>query len=498
MSDARALRLEGISKAFSGRPALDDVSLTVTPGRVHALVGENGAGKSTLIRVACGLLAADAGTVSAGDARLRRGDAHAASAAGVGVVHQHFMLVEPMTVAENVVLGAEPGRGPGGFVLDRARARAAVRELSTRYGLAVDADARVETLTVGERQRVELIKVLHRGARYVLLDEPTAVLSPTEITGLLEVIRGLVRAGAGVLFVSHKLDEVLAVADDIIVLRRGKVALHRARADTNADEIARAVVGGEVPRVERSAETPRPEGEGLGVDAARARGLRDVSLRVAPGEIVGLAGVEGNGQRPLAQAIAGITPLDGGVVRIAGIDASVWSIAERRAHGLGYVPEDRERGGLFPTLSITENLALGDPRVVTRSLGLVPRGARDEARALITRFGIRPDDPDALVGHLSGGNAQKVLIARELSRTLRALVVAQPTRGIDLGAAVEVQRAIRRARDAGVAVLLVSSDLDEIRTLSDRVAVMRGGAIVADMSVNEATDERLGPLMVGQ
>ena len=498
MTNEKALSLDAISMSYGTRRVLENVSLAIAPGRVHALVGENGAGKSTLIRAACGLIAPDNGSVSVDGARLRRGDARAASHAGIGVVHQHFMLVEPMTVAENVALGAESTRGPFGLFLDRPKSRAAVRELGKRYGLVADPDARIETLAVGERQRVELLKVLHRGARFVLLDEPTAVLSPTEIDALLEVIRGLVRGGAGVLFVSHKLDEVLAVADEITVLRRGRIVLHRARNETDADEIARAVVGGEVPRVEASERSLPREGTGIAVESVRTTGLRDLSLRVAPGEIVGIAGVEGNGQRPLAQAIAGLMPLSAGRIRVGDHDVSNWSVSRRRSEGLGYVPEDREATGLLAALSIAENLALGDPRTVTRSLGLVPHDTRDRARMLIAQYGIRPDDPNAVVGSLSGGNAQKVLIARELSRSLKALVVAQPTRGIDLGAAVEVQRAIRRARDQGVAVLLVSSDLDEIRTLADRVAVMRGGELVAEMPVSEASDARLGPLMVGE
>jgi simple sugar transport system ATP-binding protein len=494
LTNTDGLSLRGISKSYGECHVLHDVVLDVAPARVHALVGENGAGKSTMIRVACGLVAADKGDVFVRGHVVRSGDARAASRAGIGVVHQHFMLVDTMTVAENVVLGAEPRRF--GFVVDRERARCAVKDLSAKYGLAVEPDAVVESLAVGERQRVELLKVLYRGARYVLLDEPTAVLSPNEIAALLDTIRGLVRGGAGVLFVSHKLDEVMAVADDVTVLRRGRVVLRTLRSETDAGAIARAVVGGEVPRVEHSAKPPR-EGEGLVVESISADIVRDLSLRVAPGEVLGIAGVEGNGQRTLAQAIAGLTRITRGSIRIGGRDIADASVDDRRRDGLGYVPEDREGTGLLPTLSITENLLLGDPANATRAWAMLPRDAEKQARESIARFAIRPDDPHVPVGSLSGGNAQKVLIARELTRSLRALVVAQPTRGIDLGAAVEVQRAIRRARDEGVAVLLISSDLDEIRTLSDRVAVMRGGRLVAEMPVAEASDARLGPLMIG-
>jgi simple sugar transport system ATP-binding protein len=415
----------------------------------------------------------------------------------VGVVHQHFMLVETMTVAENVALGQEPRRGPFGLLFDRRRARDEVRALGERYGLRVDPDARVEALAVGERQRVELLKVLYRGARYVLLDEPTAVLSPGEIHGLLEVIRGLAAGGAGVVFVSHKLDEVLAVAHEVTVLRRGRVVLAKPRGETDAAELARAVMGGEVP--EEPPRRARLEGgrAGLSLERVRAPGLREVSLTVAAGEVVGVAGVEGNGQRALAHAIAGLLELEGGRVCIGGEDAAGWSIAARRARGLGYVPEDREGTGLLGALSIAENLALGNAEVATGRGWLALGALREQARAVISRYGVRPADPDAPVASLSGGNAQKVLIARELGRSLRALVVAQPTRGVDLGAAVEVRAAIRRARDEGVAVLLVTSDLDELRALADRVVVMRAGALVGEMSVDEATDARLGPLMVG-
>ena len=491
------LALEGVSRSCGGRLVLDSVSLSVKAGTVHALVGENGAGKTSLIRIACGLVASETGAVKVDANTLAAGNARDASRHGVGVVHQHFMLIDTMTVAENVALGAEPTRGPGGIVVDHESVRRSVRELAQRYGLPVDPDARIETLSVGQRQRVELIKVLYRGARYVLLDEPTAVLSPNEIDGLLDMIRGLTAAGAGVLFVSHKLAEVMAVADEITVLRRGKMVLRAARNEVDASAIARAVVGGEVPHEERAAAPPR-EGNGLAIEALQGEGLRSISLRVAPGEVVGVVGVEGNGQRQLAQSIAGLNRAQNGSVRIGDDDITRSSVDARRKRGLGYVPEDREGSGLLPNLSIAENLALGDPGFATRVFGFLSRSTTQRARAAIERYEIRPAEPDAAVGTLSGGNAQKVLIARELSRELRALVVAQPTRGIDLGAAVQVHRAILAARERGVATLLVSSDLEEIRLLADRVVVMRSGAIVAEMPVAEATDARLGPLMVGE
>ena len=493
------LVLANLTRRYGARLVLDDVSLDVTPGRVRALVGENGAGKSTLIRVACGLLAPESGTVQIDGVALPAGDARAANLRGIGVVHQHFMLVDTMTVAENVALGHEPRRGPFGLLLDHARARAEVRALGERYGLRVAPDAIVGDLAVGERQRVELLKVLYRGAKFVLLDEPTAVLSPNEIAALLDVIRALVNGGAGVLFVSHKLDEVLAVADDVTVLRRAKRVLHKLRSESDAGEIARAVVGGDMPVSARDdvAVSIEDEGPGLQLDNARTLGLRDVTIAVRRGEVLGVAGVEGNGQRPLAHAIAGLTDLDSGTVRLDGENATQWSIAKRRARGLGFVPEDREATGLLAQLSIAENLALGKESVATGVARLSRTAIVGSAREVIEQYGIQPPDPEARVSALSGGNAQKVLIARELSRPLRALVVAQPTRGVDIGAAVEVHNAIRRARKSGVAVLLITSDLDELRALSSRVIVMRGGAVVGEMPVGEATDARLGPLMIG-
>lgn len=494
------MRLEGIAKQYGARAVLQNVTLTVAPGRVRALVGENGAGKSTLIKIACGLVVPDRGRVVVDGRVLPPGDPRAATARGIGVVHQHFMLVETMTVADNVVLGHEPRRGPFGLLFDREKAREQVRALGERYGLRLEPDARVKDLSVGERQRVEVLKVLYRGARYVLFDEPTAVLSPGEIQGLLSVIRGLVQAGAGVVFVSHKLEEVLAVADDVTVLRRGRVVLDRPRSDTDAVQIARAVVGGDVfsesVRTARDGTSVR-SCAGVQVERIRTRRLVDVTLSVAAGEVLGVAGVEGNGQRDLARAIAGLEPLQAGTIRIGGEDVGRWTVAERRSRGLGYVPEDREGSGLLGDLSIAENLALGSANLATGSDWVSPSTLREAARRRIEQFGIHPADPDTKVANLSGGNAQKVLVARELSRPLKVLVVAQPTRGVDIGAAVEIRAAIRRARDEGVAVLLITSDLDELRQLSDRVVVMRAGKIVGEMPVTEASDERLGAWMVG-
>ncbi len=492
-----SLEIRGLTKSYDGRTVLEDVSLTIERGRVHALVGENGAGKSTLIKIACGLVGADTGEVSVDGRVFPTGVAREASAHGIGVVHQHFMLVEPMSVSDNVVLGHEPRRGPFQWFVDRSEARSRVRRLSEKHGMHVDPDARIETLGVGERQRVELLKVLHRGAEFVLLDEPTAVLSPREIQSLLGTMRALAATGTGVLFVSHKLAEVLAVADEITVLRRGRRVLHSAVADTNADALARAVVGADPPAPAPARSTAIGDDCRLELRRVCARGLRDFDLTLRAGETVGVAGVEGNGQRDLAEVIAGLTSCESGTLVLDGKDVSRWSVLQRRDAGIGFVPEDRETGGLLADLSIAENLALGDPATAGRLRLLSPARIRDRASIAIEKFGVRPPDPWAIVRTLSGGNAQKVLLARELARTLRVLVVAQPTRGVDISASAEIHTALREARDRGVAALLISSDLDELRALCDRVIVLRSGQIAGSLAASDADDERLGPLMVG-
>ncbi len=492
------LRAQGLRKAYGDCVVFDGVSLTLTPGRVHALVGENGAGKSTLIRCLCGLVAPDEGTISLDDAELPRGDTRRALAAGIGVVHQHFMLAEALTVAENVVLGAEPRRGPGGLLLDRPAMDARVRSLGEARGLPVDPNARVSTLGVGERQRVEILKVLHRGATVVLLDEPTAVLSPTEVTGLLTSIRAMAQQGSAVLLVSHKLDEVFATADEITVLRRGKVVLSSAITETTREAVTTAVIGDG----QHVGSGGAPTGDVAGDVVLSLRGVRgggagpfDVTLRA--GEVLGVAGVEGNGQRALLELIAGLRPCEAGTITLAGADITTEGVAARRARGVGFVPEDREGSGLFGALTVAENLALGDVAVATRGGRFDGAKARAEATAAIERFDVRPSDPDAAVSSLSGGNQQKVLVARELARATRVLLVAQPTRGVDLLAAAVIREALGSLRAQGVAVVLVTSELDELRALSGRVMVLRSGAIVGEVPVAEATDAVLGAWMVG-
>lgn len=491
------LTATGLRKAYGDCVSLDGVSLTLQPGRVHALVGENGAGKSTFIRSLCGLTAPDEGAVFVDGAELPRGDTRRALAAGIGVVHQHFLLAEALTVGENVVLGAEPRRGPGGILLDRAAIDARVRALAADADMPVDPAARVGALGVGERQRVEILKVLHRGATVVLLDEPTAVLSPGEVEGLLSTIRAMAAKGAAVLLVSHKLDEVFAVADEVTVLRRGKSVLTAEIASTTREEVTAAIVGG-AAGVTPGEATEAPAGdEVLALRGVRGRAAGPFDLRLRAGEVLGVAGVEGNGQRALLELIAGLRACEAGSVHLAGADVTTEGVAARRARGLGFVPEDREGAGLFGALTVAENLALGDVAVATRGGPFDAAAARAAATAAIERFDVRPSDPDALVSSLSGGNQQKVLMARELSRATRVLLVAQPTRGVDLQASAVIREALRGLRATGVAVVLVSSELDELRALSHRVMVLRGGRIAGEVPVAEATDATLGRWMVG-
>ncbi len=511
MSAGAAIELEGITVRYGAVVANRDVSLAAAPGEVHAIVGENGAGKSTLLRAVQGLAPIASGHVRVRGEEIARPSPASMIARGVGMVHQHFLLVEALGVAENVVLGCEPvargGLASALGVLDRTRAEAEVAALAERFGWAIDPRAGVADLSVGERQRVEILKAMHRGARVLLLDEPTAVLTPPEVAELFRLLRALREDGGTVLLVTHKLDEVMALADRVTVLRRGEVVARYARAEASAERIASAMVGGAPEAAigeawrEATLGEVRLELRDLTVtrDGGR-RALDGVSLAVRAGEIVGVAGVDGNGQAELCAAIAGLEKAARGELRLDGVDVTRATAAARRRRGLGYVPDDRQRLGLLLDSSVAENLMLGREEAYARAAGLDrARLAAAAARAL-EDFDVRPAGAATVAAPmraLSGGNQQKILVARELLRAPRVLVAAQPTRGVDLAAAARIHRQLLRARDAGCAVLLLSAELDELRALSDRVAVLHRGHLVATLARADATHERLGALMTG-
>ena len=494
------LELQGITKRFGSLVANDHIDLVIEPGQIHALLGENGAGKTTLMNVLYGLLHPDEGEILIDDRPVSFRSPGDAIKAGIGMVHQHFMLVPVFTVAENVTLGAEPTRGLG--LLDRRRARREVRELSERYGLNVDPDAYVEYLPVGSQQRVEIIKALRRDASVLILDEPTSVLTPGETEDLFRVIRELKAGGRSIVFISHKLKEVQAIADTITVIRRGRVVGERPPTATDA-ELAALMVGRPV-ELKVTKDVARPGATVLdvgGVSAIDDHGqtaLNDVSFEVKAGEILGVAGVQGNGQTELCEALIGLRPVTAGSVLLDGKDLTQATPRDRLRAGFGYVPEDRQEDGLVSDFSVAENLVLDvydrPPFASGIALNLDAIGAN--AKTLVTEYDVRTPSPQQRVGALSGGNQQKVIIAREMSRDLRLLLASQPTRGLDVGSIEFVHRRIVEERDRGVAVLIVSSELDEIYALADRIAVMYEGKIVAFRPASVPVEE-LGLLMAG-
>ncbi len=466
-----------------GVHAVAGVDLDVFPGEIHALCGENGAGKTTLASIAAGKLKATGGTVVA----------HG----NVGLVHQHFELVDRLRVWENVVLGREPHRGAE---LDRAAARAEVEKLSREYGLAVDPDAVIESLPVGIAQRVELLRELARDPAVLILDEPTAVLAPAEIDALFATVRALAARGTAVLIITHKLQEVVAHTSRITVMRAGKVVARLETAQTNVDDIARAMVGGELPELAARLETaPKPALAVRGVSAGESSlAVRNASFEVHGGEIVGVAGVEGNGQSALADAIAGVIPYLGSI-ELDGVALPVGDPARRIAQGIRTIPQDRRREALVLSWSIVDNVALGDQRRPSLRKGVtVDRGAaRELAKRIVERFDVRTPSVDTSVSELSGGNQQKVVVGRALAHDPKFLLVYQPTRGIDVGAAALVQSRLIEARNAGVAVFLISFELDEVLALSDRVIVMYRGAVVGTFERGALDRARIGSLMAG-
>jgi general nucleoside transport system ATP-binding protein len=502
MADERpVLELRGITKRFPGVVADDHIDFDLHDGEVHALLGENGAGKSTLMNIVYGLYHPDEGEIRINGEPVRIHSPKDAIARGIGMVHQHFMLIPVMTVAENIVLGQEPTKAGG--LLDYAAARSRVADLSRQFGFAMKPDARVANISVGQQQRVEILKALYRDADILILDEPTAVLTPQEANELFEILRTLAREGMSIIFISHKLNEVLEIADRITVLRRGKKIDTVPRAGATEEGLARMMVGREVLlRVEKGPATPGEPlltVEDLSVLSDLDLGaVNEISFDVRRGEIVGLAGVDGNGQSELVEALSGLRKVEAGHVRLEGRDVTGASAHTVLQAGLGHIPEDRQRRGLVLNFSLAENLALHDyDREPNSRFGwLFPRRLLQRARAILQQFDVRGGGPQTLAASLSGGNQQKVVVGREIARDPRVLLAAQPTRGLDVGAIEFVHRRLIEARDAGAAVLLVSLELDEILSLSDRILVIYEGKIVGEYSP-EVSEETLGLAMTG-
>jgi simple sugar transport system ATP-binding protein len=493
-----ALELRGITKHYGALTANDAVDLELRRGEIHALLGENGAGKSTLMNVVYGMARPDAGEILIGGRTVTVESPRDAMAQGVGMVFQHFMLIPVMTVAENLVLGAEPRRRG---LLDIAAARERCRELSERHGLRVDPDARIADVSVGQQQRVEILRALDRGAQILVLDEPTAVLTAQETAELAAVLRNLRDAGTSIVFITHKLHEVLEIADRVTVLRRGKVVGTVDTAGADEASLARMMVGRDVVlRVEKEPAKPRePVLEVEDLRAVDDRGLPAVdgiSLQVRAGEIVAVAGIDGNGQGELIDTISGLRHVASGRVRVKGRDITGWDPRRVREAGVGHIPEDRHRRGLVLDFTLAENLALRDYRQGTRFGLLSPRRMLARARGLLEEFDVRGGDSGTPARSLSGGNQQKVVVAREISGDPDLLIAAQPTRGLDVGAIEFVHRRLLAERDAGKAVLLLSLELDEVRALADRILVIYEGRIVGELPPT-ASDEELGLLMTG-
>ena len=499
-----AVDMRQITKKFPLVLANDNVDFTVQQGEIHALVGENGAGKSTLVNILYGLLRPDRGTIRINGKAVRLSDPGDAINLGIGMVHQHFMLIPPFTVAENVVLGQEPSIGG---IVDISRANEIVRELSTQYGLKVDPTSKVETLSVGIEQRIEIIKVLYRGAEILILDEPTAVLTPQEVDELFEIMRSLKDQGKTIIFITHKLQEVMAISDMVTVMRRGKVVGTVAIRDTSRQEIATMMVGRQVLfRIQR---TPAEPGETVlslkdvnALDNKNLPALCDISFEIREGEILGIAGVEGNGQSELVEVLTGLRRAQTGKVELNGQVITNHTPRAIRERGTCHIPEDRHRRGLVLDFSVAQNMVLGihyrSPYIRNLLLDVINFGPiREKAQRLLQEFDIRPPDQENPAGNLSGGNQQKVIVARELDQDPKLLIAAQPTRGIDVGSIEFIHQRLLQARDDRKAVLLISADLEEILSLSDRIAVMYEGQIVGVLDPAEATEARLGLMMTG-
>ncbi|WP_312871352.1 ABC transporter ATP-binding protein [Streptomyces lonarensis] len=500
---APAVELRGITKRFPGVVANHDINITVRRGTVHALIGENGAGKSTLMKILYGMQKPDEGTITAEGEQVSFGSPSDAIARGIGMVHQHFMLADNLTVQENVVLGAEKRHGIG------AAARRRILEISDAYGLGVRPDVLVEEIGVADRQRVEILKVLYRGARTLILDEPTAVLVPQEVDALFDNLRELKAEGLTVIFISHKLGEVLSVADEITVIRRGTTVASVDPAGTSPKELAELMVGSElpVPETRESTVTDVPVLQvrelhlsGTDADGVKREVLADIDFTIHRGEVLGIAGVEGNGQAELVEAVMGMRDPDGGTITVDGADLSHASTRRRREHGIGYIPEDRHRHGLLLTAPLWENRMLGHitERPNSRGQRLTLSDARADTERIVREYDVRTPGINVTAASLSGGNQQKLIFGREMSHTPKVLIAAHPTRGVDVGAQAQIWDQIREARREGLAVLLISADLDELIGLSDSLRVMYRGRLVAEADPATITPEQLGGAMTGE
>ena len=496
-----ALELRNITKQFPGVLANDDVNLTVNEGEIVALLGENGAGKTTLMNILYGLYTPTSGDVAVDGAPLDLRSPADAIAAGIGMVHQHFMIVPVFTVAENVILGDEPTKRVGW--LDMRRARNRVKEISGQYNLDVDPLAVTEDLPVGIQQRVEIIKVLDRQARYLVFDEPTSVLTPLEVDGFFDILRGLRADGKGIVFISHKLGEALEIADRIVIMRRGKTVAEVKPDEVDEEQLAELMVGRPVELVV-AREEAQPGDPVLTVrhlmvlDDRNKRAVEGVSFEVRAGEIVGVAGVQGNGQTELIESLTGLRPSIGGQVLLGDHDITTSSPRDIHRRDVAHVPEDRQQSGLVLPFTVTENIVLDSyyERPISSGIQMHWDEARERASRLVEEYDVRTPSVDVQVSTLSGGNQQKVIVAREFDRDVRLVIASQPTRGIDVGSIEYIHSRIVEERDAGAAVLIVSSELDEIRALSDRILVMYEGKIAGEFD-GSATPGEIGLAMLG-
>ncbi len=496
-----AVEMRGVTKRFGDVLANDSISLAVESGSIHAIIGENGAGKSTAMNILYGFYAADSGEILIdGQARSIQNPGDAIRL-GLGMVHQHFMLVEPLTVTENIILGSEPGSS---FAIDFKQARARVRELSEQYGLRIDADARIEDLSVGQQQRVEILKTLYRGAQILILDEPTAVLTPQEVVEMFAILRSLRDRGKTIIIITHKLAEVLALSDRITVMRDGRVVGNISTREATAEGLARLMVGREVLlRVEKTDAHPKDAilvVNNLSLESSTVHGsLNDVSLEVRAGEILGIAGVEGNGQTELIEIIAGLRPQTRGEILLEGKSIDRLDPRRRKNLGIAHIPEDRHRRGLLLDFDLAANSILGVHRnsPLSGAVLLNEQIIAERANRLVREYDVRPPNIALPARALSGGNQQKLIVAREFDINPKLILVSQPTRGVDIGAIEFIHKKLIELRDAGAAILLVSAELDEILSLSDRVLVMYEGRVVGEVDPRSVSEEEIGLMMTG-